>query len=133
MTPRRRTTVLLSLAACAGLVAAVPTAAQARPGPAAARPSQAHTQQVGSTFTQVNLVSDQVGKASLQDTNLVNAWGLALGPSTPLWVANNHTATATVYSGGGVGHPINNVGTRRARSRARTPRARSSTGRPGSS
>ena len=58
----------------------------------------------------MNLVSDQVGRAALRDTDLVNAWGLALGPTTPLWVANNHTATSTIYSGGGVGHPITKQG-----------------------
>jgi uncharacterized protein (TIGR03118 family) len=47
---------------------------------------------------QVNLVSDQPGKAAFQDRDLVNPWGLALGATTPLWSANNHTSTATVYS-----------------------------------
>jgi uncharacterized protein (TIGR03118 family) len=107
MTPGRRTTVLFSLAACAGLVAAVPTAAHARPTPAAVHP--VHAQQVTPRFKQLNLVSDQVGKATLRDKNLVNAWGLALGPG-PLWVANNHTGTATVYDGGAPGNPISNVG-----------------------
>jgi uncharacterized protein (TIGR03118 family) len=53
-----------------------------------------------SRFTEVDQVSDQAGHAKLTDTNLVNAWGLALGPTTPLWVANNGTSTATVYTGG---------------------------------
>ncbi|MFF0339489.1 TIGR03118 family protein [Kribbella sp. NPDC004875] len=47
---------------------------------------------------QVNLVSDQKGKAAFQDPDLVNPWGLALGATTPLWSANNHSSTATVYS-----------------------------------
>jgi uncharacterized protein (TIGR03118 family) len=47
---------------------------------------------------QVNLVSDQKGKASLQDPDLVNAWGLSLGVGTPLWVSNNGTSTSTLYS-----------------------------------
>jgi uncharacterized protein (TIGR03118 family) len=109
MTLGHRTTALLTLTACAGLVAALPTAAQAHPAPAAAH-RVTHAKHMTSTYKQVNLVSDQVGKATLQDSNLVNAWGLALGPGTPLWVANNHTGTATVYGGGGVGSPINNVG-----------------------
>ncbi|HEY2636117.1 MAG TPA: TIGR03118 family protein [Solirubrobacteraceae bacterium] len=46
-----------------------------------------------------NVVSDQAGHAKLKDHNLVNAWGLAQGPSTPIWVANNGTDTATLYSG----------------------------------
>jgi uncharacterized protein (TIGR03118 family) len=49
-------------------------------------------------YTQTNLVSDQSG-ATLVDHNLKNAWGLAFGPSTPAWVANNGTDTATLYRG----------------------------------
>ncbi len=51
-------------------------------------------------FNRVDLISDQPGKAPLVDPDLVNAWGLALGPTSPLWVANNGTSTATVYPGG---------------------------------
>jgi uncharacterized protein (TIGR03118 family) len=47
---------------------------------------------------QVNLVSDQKGKASLQDDDLVNPWGLSLGATTPLWVSNNGTSSSTLYS-----------------------------------
>lgn len=48
-----------------------------------------------------NLVADESGKALFTDTNLQNAWGLAAGPTTPLWVANNGTGTSTVYNGQG--------------------------------
>jgi uncharacterized protein (TIGR03118 family) len=51
-------------------------------------------------FNVVPLVSDQPGRAPLVDANVVNAWGLALSPTGPLWVANNGTNTATVYAGG---------------------------------
>jgi uncharacterized protein (TIGR03118 family) len=54
----------------------------------------------GGAYKQTNLVSDQAGKAQLRDSNLVNAWGLAFGPSTPAWVANNHSNNSTLYSGG---------------------------------
>jgi uncharacterized protein (TIGR03118 family) len=66
-------------------------------------------------FAEIDLVSDQPHKAALTDPLLVNAWGLAEGPTTPLWVANNGLAqgrtthTATIYSGGGVA-PIANTG-----------------------
>jgi uncharacterized protein (TIGR03118 family) len=52
-------------------------------------------------FAQHNLVSDDtsVVPADLPDSNLVNAWGLAAGPSTPWWVANNGTGTSTLYDG----------------------------------
>jgi uncharacterized protein (TIGR03118 family) len=35
------------------------------------------------------------------DANLVNGWGIVFGPSTPVWVANNHSDTSTVYDGTG--------------------------------
>jgi uncharacterized protein (TIGR03118 family) len=111
--PRNRTTAVLALAACAGLVAAMPSPASARTEPvAAAKTTHAAAKPAAkvSGYKVVKLVSDQVGKAALRDKKLVNAWGLALGPSSPLWVANNHSSTATVYSGGQVGTPISNVG-----------------------
>ena len=52
------------------------------------------------------LVSDQANKAAHQDGNLVNAWGLVAGPSTPWWVANNHSNTSTLYDGSGNAIPL---------------------------
>ena len=57
-------------------------------------------------FRQINLVSDIPGKAQLTDHNLVNPWGLAAGPTTPLWAADNGTGVATLYLGGVGGSPI---------------------------
>jgi uncharacterized protein (TIGR03118 family) len=63
--------------------------------------ASAHT----SAYRQINLVSDQPGKAHLTDPDLVNAWGLAASPGTdaapgsPLWVADNGTDKATLYTG----------------------------------
>src|SRR4051794_8695584 len=42
-----------------------------------------------SAFKQVNLVSDLPGRARLLDPEVKNPWGIAFGPSTPLWVNNN--------------------------------------------
>src|SRR6516162_10656237 len=59
-----------------------------------------------SAYRQINLVSDQAGKANLKDPDLVNAWGLAASPGTnaspgsPLWVADNGTDKATLYAAG---------------------------------
>jgi uncharacterized protein (TIGR03118 family) len=48
-------------------------------------------------FRQVNLVSDLPGRAQLLDRDVKNPWGIALGPTTPLWVNNNfNPASATV-------------------------------------
>lgn len=52
-------------------------------------------------FHQTDLVTDDaslVPDAQLVDPNLHNPWGLALGPTTPLWVADNNAASATLYS-----------------------------------
>jgi uncharacterized protein (TIGR03118 family) len=48
-------------------------------------------------YRQTNLVSDQPGVALLQDTNLVNAWGVSFGPSSPFWVSDNGTGLSTLY------------------------------------
>jgi uncharacterized protein (TIGR03118 family) len=45
------------------------------------------------------LVSDQVATAATTDAKLVNPWGLAYGPTTDFWVANQATSTTTVYDG----------------------------------
>src|SRR5580658_10272340 len=46
----------------------------------------------GGEFSQSNLVSDsQPGhlNASIQDPNLINPWGVAFSPTSPIWVNNN--------------------------------------------
>jgi uncharacterized protein (TIGR03118 family) len=60
-------------------------------------------------YTQRNLVSDQPGKAELLDTSLVNAWGLAFGPTSPAWVADNGTDVSTLYSGAVGNTPVSKV------------------------
>jgi uncharacterized protein (TIGR03118 family) len=67
-------------------------------------PAVASAQSVG-RYAQTDLVSDQSG-ATLLDHNLKNPWGLAFGPSTPAWVANNGTDTATLYRGAAGSSPI---------------------------
>jgi len=49
-------------------------------------------------YRQVNLVSDLPNTAVLQDTNLVNAWGISFGPTTPFWVSDNGTGLSTLYA-----------------------------------
>ncbi|SCG35965.1 TIGR03118 family protein [Micromonospora inositola] len=61
-------------------------------------------------FDVINQVSDQESRRpAVVDPDAVNSWGLALGPRTPLWVANNGTNTATVYRGGVDGEPVKKV------------------------
>jgi uncharacterized protein (TIGR03118 family) len=52
----------------------------------------------GGSYRQTNLVSDQDGVAMLTDTNLVNAWGMSSGPSTPIWASDNGSGLSTLYA-----------------------------------
>jgi len=68
-------------------------AAAGTPGSAAAVPAN--------SFKQTNLIANKASfGAKLVDKNLINAWGLAAGPGTPIWVSDNNSGLATVYSGG---------------------------------
>jgi uncharacterized protein (TIGR03118 family) len=58
------------------------------------------------TYTRVNLVSDIAGVARFTDPNLVNPWGLAFGPTSPFWVADNGTGLSTLYRGDGTSFPV---------------------------
>lgn len=79
---------LLAVAGAAVLVGGAAIAAEAR---VQANPYTVHA-----------LVSDNASvPAPGADTNLVNAWGLSAGPTTPWWSANNGTNTSTLYSGAG--------------------------------
>jgi uncharacterized protein (TIGR03118 family) len=87
-------------AAVAAVVVALPV--WAVPGVASASDEQHRNQPA---FTEVDLVSNVPDLAAVPDDHVKNAWGLALGPTTPLWVANNGTDTATIYRGGLGGAP----------------------------
>jgi uncharacterized protein (TIGR03118 family) len=88
---RRRFRPVVVLSIAAGLVAAGAPALAATAAPAAAP----------NDFHQTNLIASNASyKPKLVDPNLTNAWGLAAGSSTPLWVSDNNSGDATVYSGG---------------------------------
>jgi uncharacterized protein (TIGR03118 family) len=53
-----------------------------------------------------NLVSDVPGLAVNLDPNLVNAWGLVAGPTSPWWVADNESSVSTLYTGDGTPVPL---------------------------
>jgi uncharacterized protein (TIGR03118 family) len=48
-------------------------------------------------YLQTNLVSDQPGVALLQDTDLVNAWGMSFGATSPFWISDNGSGLVTLY------------------------------------
>ncbi len=52
------------------------------------------------------LVADQAGHAKSTDPNLVNAWGLAAGPTTPWWVNAADNDVSTLYDGKGAVLPL---------------------------
>jgi uncharacterized protein (TIGR03118 family) len=78
--------------ALGALAVAVPAAV------AVAMTVPAHAAGAGNDFHQTNLISNlgNVG-AQVVDPGLVNPWGLALGPTSPLWVADNGADLSTVY------------------------------------
>ncbi len=79
-----------------GVLVAVMALGLTVPGAASAGGGDSHGHHA---FQQRNLISDIAGVARITDRNLVNPWGLAAGPTTPLWVADNGTDVSTLYSG----------------------------------
>ena len=58
-------------------------------------------------YTATSLVEDVAGGTQrTTDPLLVNPWGIVAGPTTPMWVANNHSDTSTVYNGSGTKLPL---------------------------
>jgi uncharacterized protein (TIGR03118 family) len=52
-------------------------------------------------YSQTNLVSDVPGMATTLDPHLVNSWGIAFSPKSPVWIADNGTGLSTLYTGTG--------------------------------
>src|SRR5262249_32470796 len=52
----------------------------------------------GADFTQTNLVSDIKDLATITDPQLKNPWGVSHRDTSPFWVANQGTSTATLYA-----------------------------------
>jgi uncharacterized protein (TIGR03118 family) len=59
-----------------------------------------------STYFQINLVSDVMGRAANYDPNLKNPWGIAFAPTSPFWISNQASNTATLYDGAGALVPL---------------------------
>lgn len=49
-------------------------------------------------YRQTNLVSDLPGVALLQDTHLVNAWGISFSSTSPFWISDNGSGLSTLYA-----------------------------------
>jgi uncharacterized protein (TIGR03118 family) len=58
-------------------------------------------------YSITRLVGDTAAAGPITvDPNLVNPWGIAFGPISPVWVANNHSDTSTLYNGNGTALPL---------------------------
>jgi uncharacterized protein (TIGR03118 family) len=64
------------------------------------------TARAGNSYKVHRLVADQAGRAKSTDPNLVNAWGLAAGPTTPWWVNAADNDVSTLYDGKGAVLPL---------------------------
>jgi uncharacterized protein (TIGR03118 family) len=49
-------------------------------------------------YAQHNLISNGAIPADHTDSNLVNAWGLDAGPTSPWWISDNGTGKTTLYN-----------------------------------
>jgi uncharacterized protein (TIGR03118 family) len=56
-------------------------------------------------YAQINLVSDIPGLAAFTDKKLKNPWGIAFGPTSPFWIADNGTGLSTLYAKDGTPIP----------------------------
>jgi uncharacterized protein (TIGR03118 family) len=94
---RMRPRVVAALAASGVVLAVTSAAVPARADGGSHRP--------GNEFKQINLVSDRGDQgAVLVDPSLRNPWGLAMSATSPIWVSDNASGVATLYSiapGGG--------------------------------
>lgn len=56
-------------------------------------------------YVQHNLVADTAGVADNSDPNLKGLWGISASPTSPFWVSNTFSGTATLYNGAGTPFP----------------------------
>ena len=64
------------------------------------RPPKSLTRLGGGLWVRLLVISDIDGLARITDPNLVNPWGMAAGPTTPLWINNNGADVSSLYTGG---------------------------------
>jgi uncharacterized protein (TIGR03118 family) len=61
-------------------------------------PALAKEHEKSGGYLQTNLVSDLPGMAQLQDTNLVNPWGISFSATSPFWISDNGSGLSTLYA-----------------------------------
>ncbi|MGA2440372.1 MAG: TIGR03118 family protein [Tepidisphaeraceae bacterium] len=53
--------------------------------------------QARADYVETKMISNEPGVAPITDPNLIDPWGLAFSATSPLWVSNQGSGTATVY------------------------------------
>jgi uncharacterized protein (TIGR03118 family) len=89
--------VALATVAAAGITLAVPATAFASSSHGQAKPQQPQGPKKDLALHQVNLASDLPGMAPLTDPDLKNPWGVAMTPTTQLWISDQGTDASTLY------------------------------------
>ena len=109
--PKRRwgRRTLGATASAAALVFAIALPASAAGPAGASKPALAPSGATENEYRQTNLLSDIPGVARNTDPNLVNPWGMAAGPATPIWVSDNGSDVTTLYRGAIGGTPLSAV------------------------
>jgi uncharacterized protein (TIGR03118 family) len=64
--------------------------------------AQVHAAWAATIYAQNNLTSDIPGMASNLDPNLKNSWGMSFTATSPFWLSDQVTNTATLYNAAGV-------------------------------
>jgi uncharacterized protein (TIGR03118 family) len=100
--PRRLPSITRALLAMLALYGASASAQYGPMPPMPMPPPMPPPSSAAGTFVMTSLVSNGAVMGTMTDVNLVNPWGLAEGPDSPVWVANNATQTATAYDSAGV-------------------------------
>ena len=101
--------LFVSIAAVAVALALLPDRIAAPVGAQQATPIQPNIVPPippGSAYRQTNFISDIPGLAFVQDPLLINPWGIAFRGTTPFWVSNNGTSSASLFRGDVSGSPL---------------------------
>lgn len=96
--------VALATVAAAGVTLAVPATAFA--STSHPKTHQPQGPQKDLALQQINLGSDVKGMAPLTDPDLKNPWGVAMTPTSPLWVADQGANASTLYQLNADGHSV---------------------------
>ena len=97
----KRTLAVLCIAAMGAVVTGSALASASTRAGSGGTPGRA-----ANSYKLHRLVADQAGHAKSTDPNLVNAWGLAAGPTTPWWVNAADNDVSTLYDGKGAVLPL---------------------------